>query len=451
MAQKYHQTSQAKGIAAAKRSTLEIAPGIHIPYNLLTDSEGNPFDVQTPFPCDGDSVYTKDIKNSLSDVGTFVGADLTTLFNNLDDSIVDSSTTNPKYFKFFLERPLRAGGLGLVAKTGNFSNVKITLMDRQSAILETIDDSANNTKYTSNAYRVPDAKNVCCIMVEFYTADTITLSFLYIRKIVTVSAVIAGQSELTGDIENVRTFRGALSTSDGLRHKTGLNIPFHMPDTATTTLTVQAEVGNTSITVVSTTGFTVGKRIEIYSDMPTGELFFTITAVPGGNVITLDQPIPTVLHVGHAVEVVTTNMAVDATLVAPKQFYIAPPPGAIWQITRIIITMTDATAMDDGTFGGRTALTNGLLLRAKNDGVYSNSTLWKTNGDIANDMYDFTYISKPPAGTGYGARGRWTFTNMQAVVELNGDTSDRLEFLVQDALTDLITLRVRAQGRLYEG
>lgn len=113
--------------------------------------------------------------------------------------------------------------------------------------------------------------------------------------------------------------------------------------------------------------------------------------------------------------------------------------------------MTDATAMDDGTFGGMSALTNGVVVRVLNNGAYRNGACWKTNADIANDMYDFSYVAKPPAGTGYGARGRWTFTNAEVVIELDGTTGDRLEVLVQDALSSLVTFTMKGQGRIYGG
>jgi len=191
----------------------------NIPIFGLSDSGGNVSGPQYPIAVDGDSVYTKDIKSSLNDVGTFTGADLDTLFNNLDDSITDSSATNPKWFQFYLERPARVGSIALVAKTGNFSNVKITFKDRQGTVLDTIDDSANNTKYTSHKYVETDAINACCVLIEFYTADAVTVSFAYVRKILTVSAVISGEKP-NGEFVNFKAtangnFKVSLEEFDG--------------------------------------------------------------------------------------------------------------------------------------------------------------------------------------------------------------------------------------------
>lgn len=147
----------------------------------ILDIHGDPISAQHPMPTDGDSIYDKDVKDSLSNVGTFTGADLTTLFNNLDDVITDSSATNPKYFEFFLERPVFASSFGINTQTGDFSNVKVIFKNRQGTAIYTLDDSANNTKYENKSYPFPP-KNFCCVRVEFHTADTVNLSGIVVQK-----------------------------------------------------------------------------------------------------------------------------------------------------------------------------------------------------------------------------------------------------------------------------
>ncbi len=143
-------------------------------------------DVQNPLQTDWDSVYVKDIKQSLNNLGTFTW-DINSLFNNLDDSIVDNTTANPKYFEFYLERPAATWWIWIVAHTWNFSNVKVLLKDRQWNILSTKDESASNTKYTSRNYPV-NAANYCCVRIEFYTSDPVNISFLRIQKYIWVQA-----------------------------------------------------------------------------------------------------------------------------------------------------------------------------------------------------------------------------------------------------------------------
>ncbi|MCK5603735.1 hypothetical protein KAR91_17745, partial [Candidatus Pacearchaeota archaeon] len=130
-----------------------------------TDSNGNFIDVQNPIQISGDRVYAKDVKDSLNVIGTFtkykienghtrkaVNADIETLFNNLDDVIIDDSTNNPKWFEFFLEAPVSNGSININTSEGNFSNVKIILKNRQDIEIKAIDDSDNNEKYENNPY-----------------------------------------------------------------------------------------------------------------------------------------------------------------------------------------------------------------------------------------------------------------------------------------------------------
>lgn len=166
-----------------------------------------------------DSLYAKDIKNSLSDIGTFTGADLTTLFTDLDSTITSTGHVSPAYFQFYLERPDKIGAITLVAKTGSFSNVKILLKDRQGNILATIDDSGDSTARASHEYSIPGVRNVCCIRIEFHTTNDISTSFVYIRKAIATSienivstisefnstnTPLAGNAIFTGIAENVK-------------------------------------------------------------------------------------------------------------------------------------------------------------------------------------------------------------------------------------------------------
>lgn len=45
---RYHVTSKAPAIPKADRKSIEVAPGLHIPYSLLTDADGNPISADNP-------------------------------------------------------------------------------------------------------------------------------------------------------------------------------------------------------------------------------------------------------------------------------------------------------------------------------------------------------------------------------------------------------------------
>ena len=169
------------------------------------------------------------------------------------------------------------------------------------------------------------------------------------------------------------------------------------------------------------------------------------------NTITIDRPIDHIFASASTLgRIVITNMNVVGSLASPKIFSIRA--GAIpTDITRFIMAMTDDVAMDDGKFGGITALTNGLVLRIVNS--YQKSVFnFKTNGDIRQFCYDVAYADKPPAGTGHGLGARMTFSGQDkhGIVFRIKDT-DVIQWVVQDDLSAIASLRITAQGHETEG
>ena len=195
-----------------------------------TDSNGNFIDVQNPIQISGDRVYAKDVKDSLNVIGTFtkykienghtrkaVNADIETLFNNLDDVIIDDSTNNPKWFEFFLEAPVSNGSININTSEGNFSNVKIILKNRQDIEIKAIDDSDNNEKYENNPYPLT-TKNYCCVRIEFHTNDTISISGIFIQKNISVvidaiDGFISAKNSSLIPLDALEVFEGAAEDS----------------------------------------------------------------------------------------------------------------------------------------------------------------------------------------------------------------------------------------------
>jgi hypothetical protein len=207
------------------------------------------------------------------------------------------------------------------------------------------------------------------------------------------------------------------------------------------------------LSVVDTAGFVVGEEIKLEEGLLQEIGVLTITAVAAGTpgTLTLDRPIGNDYTTSADVTEVDTNMNVSGTLASPVIFEIDPPPGTVWQITRLLISITDQTAMDDAKFGGITALTNGVAVRATTASgrtvVFAN---WKANKDLKLDMHDVEYSTKAPSGF-FGLNGRWTFTRSEVVAELDGDASpvQKMEVLIQDTLTGLDTFEIKAQGRVF--
>jgi hypothetical protein len=165
-----------------------------------------------------------------------------------------------------------------------------------------------------------------------------------------------------------------------------------------------------------------------------------------GDVITVDRPIDHAFPAASTLgRIVTTNMAVDGS-VAPQIFTIRA--GIIPRdIVRFILTIlsTANPSMDDGRFGNLAALTNGLVLRIM-DGYQETIFNFKTNLEIKQFCFDFSYSDAAPAGQA-GAVARMTFAGQDKHgVALRISGNDAIQWIVQDDLTGLDALRVSAQG-----
>ena len=263
-----------------------------------------------------------------------------------------------------------------------------------------------------------------------------------------VKAILTGRDEATNVFENIKSFDGALNVTDGLVHKVPIVRYFSRDLGGSTTPSVAINIGDTDATFTSTTGFAVDDYIHIREGLTYEFAPLQIKEI-NGNVVSFNRPIDHAYATSAVINEIEYNMNVDGSSTSVS-YKICPPAGELWQATRIIIEILDSTAMDDGLFGGRAALENGVLMRSSKSGIKHTLTLWRTNGGMANDMYDVEYTPKAPAGQ-YGLRGRWTFTNLGIIIELIGDNSDYEEVIVQDDLTGLDRFTIKAQGRIFGG
>ena len=150
-------------------------------------------DVQNPLPTDGDSIYVKDIDAEASDNFSFSG-EIADYFNDLSTVNSDSSVASVKKIKVYLKRTIytSAIGLGCSDTTGSFSNIKIELLGSGEAVRETIDNSADDTKYNSKVVRfAPAALNG--FIISFLTTDEVKLSNITVRKDIKVDSQLEAQ------------------------------------------------------------------------------------------------------------------------------------------------------------------------------------------------------------------------------------------------------------------
>jgi len=247
--------------------------------------------------------------------------------------------------------------------------------------------------------------------------------------------------------EQAGVTNGALDVNIQNQITRGLDLKFARAVASTTTPSVAISVDDLTVTLTSTTGFGDGVYVQIIE----GDVFYygTQLGATAGSVITLDTPIDRAFTTAAVVTPMSHAMNVDGS-VTPVTFTVVVPGTTISvDIVRVLGYLQDGTAMDDGKFGGVTALTNGCYMR-KSDGVISNFWNVKTNNDIALLGYDFSYSTAAPGGS-YGARFRLTYAGQaKHGVAIRLAAGETLEFIVQDNLTGLEAFNMMAQGHVAE-
>lgn len=221
----------------------------------------------------------------------------------------------------------------------------------------------------------------------------------------------------------------------------------HLVTGVTSTLAVVAAINDTQLTIVSAVGFVIGNYVKVYNSHAEST-FARITNIVG-NVLTLDRRLDNAHAIGTNVAVVSFNLAVVGSLVTPVEFFVTLGTAVKAHILALSITMTHSTAGDMGKFGGITALQNGVLIRQRTNGSYKTLTTWKSNDEIADDMYDVTFNARAGGGGSYGTTARWLLAVSESEIRLDGATSDQLEIYVQDDLTALSNFSIKVQGH-YE-
>lgn len=186
--------------------------------SLIVSDDSNKINVQNPLPCDGDSVYTKDIDLENSDNGDFSGS-VYDYFNSLHSVNSNSTTDNPKIIKIMFERTIysHAIGFGCDDLTNGFGdNITIKLLGSG----ESVRFSKTFTQTDPNSFLAefgPKAFNG--VQIEFNTSDEVCLSNLTISKAFDVNATLHG-TDPNGNIQQVLVSKdGYLSiedNSDGL-------------------------------------------------------------------------------------------------------------------------------------------------------------------------------------------------------------------------------------------
>lgn len=232
-----------------------------------------------------------------------------------------------------------------------------------------------------------------------------------------------------------------------------LDLFFSQQDGTATTVSVTGVFNENEITVANVSSFTIGKRVLLLST--TGRVFESTIIGISVNTLTLDSPLDYAFEIGSDAIPVTNELNVDGS-VTPQVFQIRGDIGTVdipidIDITRIIfqIITNDPPAFEEfgDIIGG---LTNGIVLRRAN-GYVSNIFNAKTNGELANLMYDITiYLESGPPATN-GIAGRMTFAGQDKHgVAIRLGTDESLDLIIQDDLTSLVSFKIMAQGHIVQ-
>lgn len=247
----------------------------------------------------------------------------------------------------------------------------------------------------------------------------------------------------------IGSLRGALNVHVADVHDTVINEYFHRHLGVLDTIAIASSKQDSIINVTNGALFSVGDEIQL-SNGAEGTTFPTITVITV-DALTLDRPLDHAYLVGATVEIVSTNMAVLGTLASPISFKAEPSSNEFWHVVRFLFSMTHNTAGDLGLFGNQAALTNGVVLRIYKAefSQYGTFTLWKSNSDIKDNMYDVNFDTRSGGGGTYGTTGRGSIKiGTGAVPKVDGEQGDFIEMLIQDDLTGLVSFKQKIQGHI---
>lgn len=217
---------------------------------------------------------------------------------------------------------------------------------------------------------------------------------------------------------------------------------------AQTTLTTDAVKDAYSISVTTGHGLVAGDDF-ILRD-PVNQKGYTggVVSVAGANTVNVDRPLDFAYpSASTQVQERAYDLNVDGSGTR-QTFSIGGSLTAQLDVTRFIFQMTCTDAPTFGLFGDQTALTRGCVMRKNNGETYN---LWnvKTNGDLANLMYDVSFYSSAHPLAVNGVAGRLTYGGpSKHGVVLRLGANESLEFIVQDDIDALLSFKLIAQGHI---
>lgn len=209
------------------------------------------------------------------------------------------------------------------------------------------------------------------------------------------------------------------------------------------TLASNTVLNSRTLLLVAGHGFTTGEYISLLEGSQTyqGEVINVVT-----NTITVDSPLDYTFTTAATVRRTTIELNIDGSSTA-QTYNIVPNVSQVWDVVSMIFAIEDEVIMDTAKFGGITALTNGVIVRKKQNGNYNNIFTIKTNGEFELCNGVVNYQAKAPSGV-YGIISKHTFggqENFGVVIRLDGSKGEELQIIIQDNLSALSSFRASTQ------
>ena len=216
----------------------------------------------------------------------------------------------------------------------------------------------------------------------------------------------------------------------------------------TLTLANDAIIDAYSIDLNAGHGAQVGDQLAIYN-LGANRIYIGDIIAVNVDTIELDTPINFTYDATTSVVVRTTKeLNVDGSTTR-RVFKIEPPIDLEIDITRIMLKIICSSPPEFSMFGDIAGgLSRGVVMR-RTDGTNTNYFNVKTNGELANLMYDVAFYDQTKTQGVNGVTGRLTYGGQGkhgAVIRLA--KNERLEIIIQDDLTSLNSFRIIASGHL---
>lgn len=423
---------------------------------FIQNPDGTKVDVttQTPLPVSDGLVCPNDIWVAFSQMNNFDGT-VTDLFDDLHSVITDDTSNNPKEILIHFTGTIITRLIGIGAFNGNggtFSNLEIQISLSDGSFFTIVDESADSTVKQTAQYPMPGGNvGFNAIKLRFHTTNPIKISNIIIPKVHLTTTSLQAVNPENEVIDVGATLEGSLKVA--VEDQYFRPISLRMNQVVQTGLTLAADTVIDSRTITMTTGhgLIANDRIILLQENGEPQFFFTKIISVAGDVLTLDTLVPYVFLSSICdITQYDSDLNKDGSVTTYKAELRNPFSLSI-DVTRFIFHITDATSMDDGKFGGRTALPYGISMR-KNIPGSGNIHLWncKTNGEIGELSFDKEYDTKAPAGV-YGFSSRLTYAGQSKHgVAIRLDPGDAVELLIQDDLTPLTSFTIMVEGHFNE-